>query len=219
MFSVIVQGKLEKETYDFYVNAYKDIPIIVSTWNGTNITNIPSNVTYIESPDVHDYNKQNLHRQLQSTLKGLEHVTTEYVIKVRGDERYSNLETIYQLAVNNPRKVITTPVFFRRWDYSAYHISDHMLASDTESLRAMFRFGLENYNKRMYVTPEILLCRSFLESIYGSKYDRDEMKQHFLIADMETLKPYRVVANCFSKVWEDDFVPEQNESITSIDSL
>ena len=44
-----------------------------------------------------------------------------------------------------------------------------------------------------------------------------ELKDDILNIDL--LKPYKVKANLFKKEWKDDFIPERNFSISTIDQL
>jgi hypothetical protein len=45
------------------------------------------------------------------------------------------------------------------------------------------------------------------------------MKENFDILNIDALKPYKVKANLFKKEWKDDFVPERNFSISTIDQI
>jgi len=45
------------------------------------------------------------------------------------------------------------------------------------------------------------------------------MKEHFDILDLNLLKPYKVKANLFRVEWYDNFLPEANYSISTIDQL
>ena len=47
--TIIIQGKLEKESYDFYIKKYDNCKVIISTWVGTNIdfSNLPKNFKVI----------------------------------------------------------------------------------------------------------------------------------------------------------------------------
>ena len=68
----------------------------------------------------------------------MEKVKTKYVIKVRGDEYYSNVQYILNSIRVQPDKVHTSSIFFRAWQYAEYHISDHIIAGTTENILIMF---------------------------------------------------------------------------------
>jgi hypothetical protein len=45
------------------------------------------------------------------------------------------------------------------------------------------------------------------------------MKEHFDILDIELLHPYKIKANLFRKEWTEEFIPERNFSISTIEQL
>ena len=65
--TIIIQGKLEKESYDFYIKKYDNCKVIISTWAGTNIdfSNIPKNFKIIISPLPLESGDQNLNYQIE----------------------------------------------------------------------------------------------------------------------------------------------------------
>ena len=146
--TIIIQGKLEKESYDFYIKKYDNCKVLISTWVGTNIdfSNLPKNFKVILAPLPSESGDQNLNYQIISTLNALDMVTTKYVIKVRGDEFWSYPENIYQSIKSKPNKLWSSSVFFRAWQYSEYHISDHIMAGTTENLLTLFNAAKHNFN-------------------------------------------------------------------------
>ena len=86
-----------------FVENYKNYKVIISTWIDSNIDfrNIPNNFSLIQHklPDVKG--PQNTNLQLLSTLNGLKYVDTKYVIKIRGDEYYSNFESVAHFIKKN----------------------------------------------------------------------------------------------------------------------
>ena len=240
--TIIIQGKLEKDCYDFYIKKYDNCKVIISTWVGTNIdfSNLPKNFKVIISPLPAESGDQNINYQIISTLNALEAVTTKYVIKVRGDEYWSYPENIYQSVKSAPEKLWSSSVFFRAWQYAEYHISDHIMAGTLENLLILFRAAKSNWDSgRLNVSkwkidgkfnkyvkthaPEERLTKSYLEAKdperFGKIDGRFLMKEHFDILDIDLLKPYKVKANLFRKEWKDDFIPERNFSISTIDQL
>ena len=240
--TIIIQGKLEKESYDFYIKKYDNCKVIISTWAGTNIdfSNIPKNFKIIISPLPSESGDQNLNYQIVSTLNALEMVRTKYVIKVRGDEYWSYPENIYQSIKSAPTKLWSSSVFFRAWQYSEYHISDHIIAGTTENLFILFKAAKYNFdNGRLNVSkwkvdgefhkyvkthaPEERLTKSYLEAKEPDRFEKEDgrvlMKEHFSILDIDLLKPYKVKANLFKIEFKDNFIPEKNFSISNIDKL
>jgi hypothetical protein len=240
--TIIIQGKLEKESYDFYIKKYDNCKVIISTWAGTNIdfSNLPNNFKVIISPLPSESGDQNLNYQIVSTLNALESVRTKYVIKVRGDEYWSYPENIYQSIKSAPHKIWSSSVFFRAWQYSEYHMSDHIIAGTTEKLFILFKAAKYNFdNNRLNVSkwkvdgvfhkyvkthsPEERLTKSYLDTIDSERFEKVDgrflMKEHFDILNIDLLKPYKVKANLFKKEWKDDFIPERNFSISTIDQI
>lgn len=240
--TLIIQGRLLQDSYDFYTKNYTNCSVIISTWidNEINFKNLPSNFIVLLSQYPHDCGAQNLHLQIISTLNALERVTTKYVIKVRGDEYYTNLQYVANSIKVEPTKIHTSSIFFRAWQYAEYHISDHVMAGTIDNLKTMFRAckhtfdtGKLNVSKWKkdgkffkYVTthaPEERITKSYLLAKEPTKFEKVDgrilMKEHFDILDIDLLKPYKVKANLFKKDWYDDFIPERNYSISTIDQL
>ena len=239
--TIIIQGRLVQDCYDFWIKNYKDCKVIISTWVDTEIkfTNLPENFNVILSPYPYDFGAQNLNLQIISTLTALESVTTKYVIKIRGDEYYSNLQYIRNSILVEPNKIHTSSIFFRAWQYAEYHISDHIIAGTTENLLTMFRETKHNFDTGKvnvskwkkdgklfkWVTthaPEER-TKSYLTAKEPFRFEKIDgrilMKEHFSILDMELLQPYKIKANLFRKEWNDGFIPERNFSISTIEQL
>lgn len=223
MFTFVIQGPLTKETYDFYTDRYTDIPLIFSTWNTENINDlIPKpNATIIQQPCPDELGNQNVYRQTVSTIQGLNLATTPFTIKLRGDEFYSNLESIMNLCKQMNNKIITLPVFFRIWSWAPFHISDHLLAGSTELLKKMFYTAKINCENKTYMenSPEVVLARSLLDCLYMGKYGKQEFIDHFYIADLNQLKPYKIVSKGNRSGWSDNFDPIQQSSISTMNEL
>lgn len=235
--TLIVQGKLEQETYNFYVENYTDFPVIISTWVGCkiNFNKAPKNFTIILNSLPETSGPQNMNYQFVSTLQGLKQVQTEYVVKIRGDEYYSNLEYLYFKQLEVPEKVITSPMFFRAWNYIQYHISDHLISGRTKNIIEMFERTKYNFDNKVlwyindegkvtyYWEPEIMLTRSYLMSKYPDRYERVDgrilMLDAFDIIDLNQMAPFLIKANIFKTYWKDQFIPERNYSISTIDKL
>jgi hypothetical protein len=232
MITIVIQGRLERECYDFYVENYKNYPVIISTWENTvamlDINNIPHNFTIIENIVPVEAGYQNFNLQVESTLAALELVKTEYVIKMRGDEYYSNIEYLLEKVTSLPQMVFTSPIFFRAWKLYKFHISDHLIVGTTDNIKKMF-VGAKNTNLRCdkKFSPEQILTIEYLLShnekpLIGSKMNdskRGLMKKYFSILELEKLKDYKVTANAIKKVYKNDFDLVRTKSIGDINEL
>lgn len=240
--TIIIQGKIEQDCYDFYKIKYHSCPVIISTWAGTDIdfSELPKNFKLLIAPLPFESGDQNINYQLVSTLNALDLVKTKYVIKMRGDEYWSYPENIYEAIKLEPTKLHCSSVFFRAWQYCEYHMSDHIIAGTTENLITLFTSTKSNWNSgRLNVSkwkidgeftryihthaPEERLTKSYLEAKEPDRFEKEDgrilMKEHFDILNIDLLKPYKVKANLFKIEFKDNFVPEKNFSISTIQQL
>ena len=231
--TLVLQGKVTKETIEFYRTNYPLLPTVISTWfgMGPDTSNLPDSYKVVLAKMPEKRGSQNQNLQFTSTLNGLNQVETDYVIKLRGDEYYSNLEYVLQQVESEPDKIHCTPVWFRHWSFMKYHISDHLIAGKTENLKKMFSASKHNFdntlltyikNKKpqVYWEPEIHITRSYLREVDKDDYElmdgRVLMAKHFSILKLPLMKPYKIIANLFNKTWTEDYIPEKNFSISDI---
>lgn len=234
--TILIQGKVTQETYNFYVEAYPQTPIVVSTWsdNVLDLSYFPQNLTITQTRSPKIKGEQNMNYQFVSTLNGLKVVDTEYVIKVRGDEYYSNLQSVYNRLKDINGKILTSPIFFRHFKQFKYHISDHIIAGKTNDIKFMFgaaKYAFDNQllyhikdgKKYTYWEPEINLTMGYLMAKYPNDFKTKDgpqlMFENFEIIDLNELKPYKVVANAYKTFWYSDFTPEKNYSISNINQI
>ena len=226
--TLLIQGKILQSTYDFYYKSYPNIPIIVSTWENSDVT-CDINTTLIKSKYPKDTGIQNKNLQIQSTIAGLSLVTTKYVIKLRGDEEYSNLKHAIDILLKNDDKILTSPVFFREWNMYPYHISDHILIGKTLNINKMFTEAAKNsvLGNDIYMhydIPEQALCKFYIENREGVKLDNNSdnkkyMIKYFDIISLDNHIPYKIVANMQNKIWYNNFIPESEDSISEITQI
>jgi hypothetical protein len=240
--TIIIQGKIEQDSYDFYKIKYHNCPVILSTWSDCKIdfSELPKNFKLLIAPLPLESGDQNINFQLVSTINALELVKTKYVIKMRGDEYWSYPENIYQSILNEPNKIHCSSVFFRAWQYCEYHMSDHIIAGMTENIKLLFHTSKHNWDTgRLNVSkwkidnvfkgyinthaPEERLTKSYLEVKEPDRFEVEDgrilMKEYFNILDIQLLKPYKIKANLFKVEFRDNFIPENNFSISHIDRL
>jgi len=233
MITIVVQGRLERECYDFYVENYKEYPAIISTWKNTiamlAINNVPDNFIIIENAFPEKCGYQNFNLQLDSTITGLNKVDTEYVIKMRGDEYYSNIPYLLEKVKEFPELIHTSPVFFRRWKDYKLHISDHLIVGKTEYIKNMFvrakntklECQQKKFSPEQILTIEYLLSRG-MNTLIGSKINdksKDVMKKYFSVLDLKNLKDYRITANVIKKIYKNNFDLVKTKSIGNINHI
>jgi len=234
--TLLIQGKITQESYNFFVETYPQYPIVFSTWSNHNLdlSYFPHNVTFIQQKLPTDSGKQNMNYQFTSTLNGIDNVKTKFVIKFRGDEFYSNVENIEKVIIQNPNKIHTSPIYFRHWSMMQFHISDHIISGLTSEVKFMFgaaKYAWDNklitYEKdgkqEEWWEPEIMLTRAYLMAKYKEKFPnldgRELMVKHFEILTLENLKPYRVICNLWKTFWDSNFIPHNNYSLSKIEQM
>ena len=234
--TILIQGKITQETYNFFVETYPQYNIVVSTWSNhiLDLSYFPNNLTLITQKLPEISGDQNMNYQFISTINGLNHVKTPYVIKFRGDEYYSKIHNILNQVKTSPEKIWCSPVFFRHWSMFEYHISDHIIAGKTENLKFMFsaaKYSFDNkliYHvkdgvKHTFWEPEINLTKSYLMAKYPTNFHELDGKQlmveNFDILDLSLVIPYKIMCNLFKTYWESNFIPERNYSISKIEHL
>jgi hypothetical protein len=136
------------------------------------------------------------------------------VIKIRNDEFYSNLDPFFDTILRNPRKIVTSEVFFRRHDYFPFHPSDHLVGGRTEVMQKSFSFAREvtedpeilkkhpvlAFSGIVFerITAEQVMCLSIISTLY-TKYAMIDpieiMKDTFMIVQTERLGTFCVKQN------------------------
>ena len=101
--SIVVQGAIDIELTTLCLKSIRKIlpnsQIILSTWQGSNINDLDYDVL-IENKDPgctvcsKQNGKNNINRQIVSTISALKAVKTKYVLKLRSDMILTNLNFI-----------------------------------------------------------------------------------------------------------------------------
>jgi hypothetical protein len=179
-------------------------------------------------------NKQNRFYQFYSTELGILNVSKDYVIKIRNDEFYSNLDPFFDTILRNPRKIVTNDVFFRRHNYFPFHPSDHLVGGRTEVMQKSFSFAreitedVEILKKHPVleftgITPETaeqVLCFSIISTLY-TKYAMIDpieiMKDTFMIVQTERLGTFCVKQNTANEEYTTSRFFEEKTDIKDIE--
>ena len=260
LFTLVIQGPVHRNMLTM-LGLQSHMNTIVSTWNNSTWTH-PTVKEYIETVNrpnlkiiINDmpkqakmdkvYNSQNRYYQFLSTFKGLQWVSTPYVIKVRSDEYYMDLTPVMQLLLENDEKLVTSDVFFRRIEYLRYHVSDHVMAAKTPRMLDMFKEMLYdcefNKNKLKFAPFSQHDFWLFVEQQIGMKYielcERKEgmiykhpsdfkmvkelMIKHFDVVNTALLGEFYITANCEKKVFVNDlsYFDETRDIAHSLEEL
>jgi hypothetical protein len=203
--TIILQGRCEDEPLKMWFENYSNHNVILSIWNDYTIPfDIPSNWKVIKRDIPKRYAEfQNVDLQITSTLNGLLYVDTKYTLKVRADEYYSNIETIYKKMKLDENKILCGSFVFRRLDgLYPYHISDHIICGTTDNIKLMFESAYENLinDLKFNNTPESILGFAFVAkkenfdmnnmSLYIGDMYKYYMKKWYHIINVNELYPF-----------------------------
>lgn len=166
--TILLQGRINEETFNLWIKNYKEYNVIVSIWEDEDLSKyeIPSNWVLVinQYPLIRFRASANLDYQIITTLKGLNKVKTKWVIKMRCDEYWSNIDKIYTKMLDNPEKIISGSMFFRKWGLYKFHPSDKILGGTLDNLFLMFESTLHNLETNIWDTtiPESQLGFGFV---------------------------------------------------------
>lgn len=148
-YTILLQGRVNKEALSLWIKNHQNSKVVLSVWEDEDLSSyrIPKSweVVVNQYPLIRFAPNSNLDYQIISTLRGLSKVKTKWVIKMRCDEYWSNLDKVYQKMVESPQKLITASMFFREWGtYTKFHPSDKLIGGTLDNLIGMFESTLHN---------------------------------------------------------------------------
>jgi hypothetical protein len=224
-FTLLIQGRYHVNTL-LNIQSNKDCfkNIIVSTWKegfddkDRNHFYQNANLLINTSPNTDGiHNVSNIYYQTCSTLNGLSEVKTKFVVKVRSDEYWSNLN----LMVNKfeKSKLLSSNVFFRNIEYCPYHISDHLFAGETAILLSTFQnmkkyfdnkndiYGILNNSTPpekiftlFYLQARGYHIKNLLDTQKNLRLVYQIMTKEFDVFDVKDLMPYGIMASAVGKI-------------------
>lgn len=220
----LIRGPFKTDSCRFYNHFYPDLPKVFYCWKGES-----SGGTFCDSlrssKDIFMENDEpgrlgswgrKIELEIVGALFALNRVETEFVVKLRGDEWYSNLGGIVGTLKNEQKeKIVMAPVFIKKWEVWPFRMGDHLLAGRTEDLRLMFKAGLANMvtNAELYAPCWPLPSQSMLAKSYmdmknpGGENGKEDFKRLFGTVDLNSLQPYKVNSDNGEKSWYSDFKP------------
>jgi hypothetical protein len=234
MFDLVIQGPLNNTSLQYvdkYHSQFKNI--IVSHWEEDLTDSVKSNynklsdqkivkgdyggqykplaqITSQPLPDISKLfffrNDSNFFYSIASTYEGLKQCTSPYVVKMRSDECYLNLNPLKEKFLKDTKKMVCGNIFFKTWEFRPYHIGDHLFVAEREALFKtydnllnFFRYGSPkdkpwaSFTYEDNIAPEQVLARSYLTSKNCPISDWDNKEtlfKHFDVIDVNQLSPY-----------------------------
>jgi hypothetical protein len=157
--TVIIQGPLHPNSLIAIRTLSRDFNIVISTWK-TNTRDEKNLDLLLERGDhvtvvshsleslAFKNNDSNRFYQFYTTYKGALLVETEFCIKMRADEYYTNLVPLAEALLKEPDKLICNDVFVRNPDsieIESFHChpSDHLYGAKTETLVKAMKLSLD----------------------------------------------------------------------------
>jgi hypothetical protein len=144
-YTVVIQGPLHPNSVVALRSYALKFPVILSTWSDntetekqvTNMIGKGDHVAVVSYnlDDTEIYDEQSRYKQFLTAYRGVRLVDTEYVIKVRSDEYYTDFIPLLEKFEEDTEKLVSTNLFFRKFSYYMYHPSDHVYVAKTASLK------------------------------------------------------------------------------------
>jgi len=247
-FTLLIQGPILRNLITM-CDMQKHMETVVSTWIHPRVDNevmlfYRTNLRPIinEIPNLEGvYNEQNRYLQFVSTYAGLNEVDTEYVIKIRSDEYYSNLMPAIEKFLENPNKILTSNIFFRKTSYLRYHPSDHIIIAKTQLLREVYENCIaecelngENLDRGVFnqtptqIVPEQQFAMTSILKLEKESFKFQTqpkkvnaiMKKHFDVINVGELGNFCVSAKRYGKFTNNfNFINPKLDIIKSLDEL
>ncbi len=217
-FDLILQGPLNETSLKNIDNvAGKFENIILSYWSENDI--VPGG--FYESQNVIETSRPTPDREktsgvikdstfyfsVTSTLEGLRRCKSQYVVKTRSDEKFTDFSLLKELFLKDDERFVFGNIFAKSWAKSAYHIGDHIFVAKTEHLLKGYEFLYEAYTtgKHLfehswlmqgypsYQTAESILAKSFLYAKgieLSTWHSKETLLQNFEVIDINLLGDY-----------------------------
>ncbi|MAG59549.1 hypothetical protein CMO96_02040 [Candidatus Woesebacteria bacterium] len=220
--SIVIQGPLHKRSIDTIPEYLKYGDVIVSCWEDDDMSLLYGYKDRIKVV-INKYSEVPRSRlrsfgrhgpspwiyQNYSTYHGIKEATGFFVIKVRSDESYPDLNAFIEKLFywnelpDSPTKIITSDIYFRFDKEEPFHPSDHIIAGKRRNLKDGFRRAVFNcraeINKK-YAFPERLICASILEILWDfdnktylkpdPNKSKEIMQKYFDIVSISKLKNF-----------------------------
>lgn len=116
------------------------------------------------------YNNANVAYQSATSLNGLKKVDTEYVIKLRCDEYYTDLSEFIDLMKSAPEKLTTNNFLFAPDYHEQFHLSDHVIGGYTHNILGMFQTALD-FCKKLSAGTDPVHCSQLGVEGYRNLYN------------------------------------------------
>jgi hypothetical protein len=183
--TIILQGVVNPKQIEMWKTNHKNSKVIISTWEDCEFNFkgwLPDNWKLVINPYplLRFAPIANLDYQIISTLKALYEVDTKWVIKMRADEYWSNIDKIYDRMKSKPEKIVSGSMFFRKWGMFPFHCGDKILGGTNDNLKLMFESTLHNLEIKLWdcTIPESQLGLGYIiakDDSINSQYFNEQL--------------------------------------------
>jgi len=183
--TIVLQGVVDPLQIELWKRNHKNSKVIISTWVDCKFNFdgwLPKNWKLIINPYplLRFAPTANLDYQIISTLSALNMVDTKWVIKMRADEYWSNLDKIYDKMQSNSEKIVSSSMFFRKWGMYPFHCGDKILGGTNDNVTLMFESTLHNLEIKLwdYKIPESQLGFGYIiakDNSLNSQYLKEQL--------------------------------------------
>lgn len=226
--SLVIQGSLKdknvlsfKDNIEYYKTLFEEI--IISTWTEHldddilefcrehNILLAYQSLDVIGSIE----NRYNIAYHTFSSLQGFVNSSKPYTLKHRTDEKYSNLDKLIDLFLEDDTKWVSGGTAFGQKSYYLYHAADHLFIAKTQSLIDTFELTKKNLEKNILErnvagepAAEITFTKNYL-IIHGEEPRHDNhdelMRKYFNFIHDSHLHPFVIRINGCGYVLTEDY--------------
>lgn len=204
----VIQGPANSISISSIDNLLKFGKVVISCYDTDNLEkySIPSEVKVIRNPPATHHpmwhpskNIQNSFFQAYTTLSGLNHVDTEFAIKMRGDESFECFSSFIEKMKQFPEKYTTINFLFRKDSHFKFHPSDHLFGCKTSILRDAFNIL---FYKNVEIQNAPIECKIFLSFLQAKgivaelNRSKEQMTQNCQIVNLREMKEFILSVNC-----------------------
>jgi len=226
-FTSVIQGPLNEISLNNLENYLKFGKVIISHWASDSFELVREfdNVIYVSQtfpgkniPDGCDP-ASTFYWAVRSTHLGIIMVDSEYVIKTRSDEFFSDLNPLIEQVLENDEKLVCGNIFYRKHQDIPCHIGDHLFAAKTSTLKSAYQDLIKEYHsgevslayrQQRGWSAEQIVAAAFLRQKEVNlaprrPVDIEIVKEHFDVIDVNLLGDYKVRWGHKNLDWENNF--------------
>jgi hypothetical protein len=190
--SVVIQGPLDDRTYEA-IDCYQDFgEVIVSTWSSGEDYSLlyrkrkDSKFILATSEYPKDMSKVintgAIFYIAQTLMRGSFAASLPYVMKVRTDELYPNLDNLIKNLIQYPDRLHTTDNGF--WKRHSFCLSGHIFIDSTQNTTQATRLILDYcFSRNFNNLPQSLVCEQILGLFFmlvrNNNFELDKWKEVF----------------------------------------